>query len=331
MPTKKSPARFKDRSELLDFLLEITGSIATTLDLDHLLARIAQIVRQVLPFDLFAILLYSEKKKGLTIRYSIGHNQEMVRDLVIPLDEGITGMAASSRMPVVAGDVRNHPQYLPVVDAIRSEMAIPMTARGRLVGVMDMQCTQPDAYSHEDSALLQLIATRVAIYIVNARLYRRVERNNRTLRTLAHVSREFSSILDLDELLGTVASTVRGLIHYDAFSILIADEARQVLRHRFSLRFDERVQNDNIPYGKGITGAAAQTRTPMRVEDTHADQRYIETNPGTRSEVAIPLLAPDRVLGVMDLESQRVGFFTDDHVQTLSLLAPLVAGAVENA
>lgn len=331
MPTSKSPTRFKDRADLLDFLLEVTGSIATTLDLDHLLAHIAQIVKQVLPFDLFAILLYSEKKKGLTIRYSIGHNPEMVRDLVISLDEGITGLAASGRLPIVAGDVRKHPQYLAVVDAVRTEMAIPMIARGRLVGVIDMQSTQLNAYSTEDSALLQLIASRVANFIVNARLYRRVEHNNRTLRTLAHVSREFSSILDLDELLNKVATTVRGLINYDAFSILIADEGNQVLRHRFSLRFDELVQNDHIPFGKGITGAAAQNRTPMRVEDTHEDPRYIELNPGTRSEIAIPLLAPDRLLGIMDLESQRVGFFTEDHLQTLSLLAPLVAGAVENA
>jgi sigma-B regulation protein RsbU (phosphoserine phosphatase) len=328
---RKSQARFKDRAELLDFLLEVTGSIAGTLDLHAMLADIAQIVRQVVPYDLFAILLYSEKKRGLRVRYSIGHNEELMRDMVIPLDEGLTGYAASAQIPIVVGDVRTDPRYLAMVDAVRSEMAIPMTARGRLVGVIDMQSTKPDAYTSEDSALIQLIASRVANFLVNARLYRRVDRQNRTLRTLANISREFSSILDLDELLNKVATTVRGLINYDAFSVLLYDPGNQVLRHRFSLRYDKRVQYDNIPIGKGITGSAAEQRKPVCVEDTQNDPRYIETNPGIRSEVAIPLLVPERLLGVMDLESERVGFFTEDHVQTLSLLAPLVASAVENA
>jgi sigma-B regulation protein RsbU (phosphoserine phosphatase) len=329
--TRRAAARFKNRTELLDFLLEVTSSIGTTLDLDAVLANIAQVIRQVLPYDLFAILLYSESRKGLRIRYSIGHSQEMMRELVIGLDEGLTGVAASARQPVVTGDVRHDPRYLGFVDAVRSEMAIPMTVRGRLVGVIDMQSTARNAYSKDDTVLLQLIAARVANFIVNARLYRRVERQNRTLRTLSNVSREFSSILNLDELLAKVAKTVRGLIPYDAFSILLYDPAEHTLRHRFSLRFDERVDNDNIPFGQGVTGAAAANRRPIRVEDTQSDDRYIELNPGTRSELAIPLLVPERLVGVMDLESQRVGFFTEDHQQTMSLLAPLVAGAVENA
>ncbi|MBM3810154.1 MAG: GAF domain-containing protein [Acidimicrobiia bacterium] len=328
---RKTPARFKDRAELLDFLLDVTGAIASTLDLDTLLDNIAQIIRQVVPYDLFAILLYSEKSKGLRIRHGIGHSIELMRETVIPLDEGLTGLAASARIPVVVGDVRSDPRYLPLVDAVQSEMAIPMTARGRLVGVIDMQSSQPDAYSSEDSALIQLIASRVANSILNARLYRRVERQNRTLKTLANISLEFSSTLNLDELLNKVATTVRGLINYDAFAVLLYDEANHHLRHRFSLRYDQRVQSDNIPFGKGITGSAAELRQPVLVEDTKNDPRYIETHAGIRSEVAIPLLMPDRLLGVMDLESERLGFFTQDHVQTLGLLAPLVAQAVENA
>ena len=105
--------------------------------------------------------------------------------------------------------------------------------------------------------MLRLIAGRVAAAIDNAQLYRRAERQYRTIRTLSRVSHEFSSILDLDELLSKVASSVRGLINYDAFSILLVDAARKVLRHRFSIRYDQRVKLDNIPLGKGITGAAA--------------------------------------------------------------------------
>jgi sigma-B regulation protein RsbU (phosphoserine phosphatase) len=330
-PARGSDERFRDRAELLDFLLEVLSATSSTLDLDSLLSNLANTVQNVVPFDLFAILLYSEKKNGLVVRYSLGHSQDIVRDLVIPLEEGITGHAARTRTPILAGDVRQEPRYLPTVDAVRSELAVPMIARGKLVGVIDMQSTQANAFTSEDTALLQLLASRVGSSIYNARLFRRVDRQNRTLKSLARISQELSSILNLEELLSKIAGTVRGLINYDAFSVLLVDEREGVLRHHFSIRFDERRQADNIPIGKGITGTVAAQRAPLRIEDTQADPRYIETNKGIRSEVAVPLMVPDRLIGVMDLESERVGYFTEDHVQTLTLLAPLVAGSIDNA
>jgi phosphoserine phosphatase RsbU/P len=86
-----------------------------------------------------------------------------------------------------------------------------------------------------------------------------------------------------------------------------------------------------VPLGKGITGAAAESREVIRVHDTAKDPRYIASHPDIRSEVAVPLILQDRVLGVIDLESSRIGHFTDDHVRTLTLLAPQIASSVENA
>jgi sigma-B regulation protein RsbU (phosphoserine phosphatase) len=332
MPTtNRQTVRFRERAELLDFLLEVAGTITETLDLDRLLAKVGEIVKEVVQFDLLAILLYNERAQGLKIRYSIGHRDEVVRNLTIPLGEGVTGLAAQNRTPMIVDDVRAEPRYLNALDAVRSEMAVPMIARGKLVGVIDVQSTKVRTYTPQDRALMRLLASRVAAAIDNARLYRRVERQNRTLRTLAHVSQEFSSTLLLDELLSRIAKAIRPLIAYDAFSIFLVDENAEMLRHRFSQRYDARVNLDNIPFGKGITGAAFQAREVIRVHDTLADPRYIASHPDIRSEVAVPLVVQDRVVGVMDLESERIGFFTDDHLRTLSLLAPQIASSVENA
>jgi sigma-B regulation protein RsbU (phosphoserine phosphatase) len=329
--TRKAAVRFRERSELLDFLLEVTAATSATLDLDQLLANVADIIKKVIDCELFAILLYSEKRHDLRIRYATGHREEVVRNLSLALGEGITGSAGARREPILVEDVRKDPNYLNAVDAVRAELAVPMVARHKLVGVIDVQSTRVNAYSDYDKGLLRLIASRVAIAIDNARLYRRVERTNRTLKTLANISHEFSSILDLDELLGKISTTVRGLINYDAFSILTIDNEQKALRHRFSIRYDQRVNLDNIPLGKGITGAAVESREPIRVHDTATDPRYIASHPGIRSEVAVPLVVHDRVIGIMDVESERVGFFTDDQVRTLSLLAPQIASSVENA
>jgi sigma-B regulation protein RsbU (phosphoserine phosphatase) len=328
---RRSALRFRERAELLDFLLEVSRVTSETLDLAEQLSAIASIVKEVVPYDVFAILLYSERTHNLTIRHAIGHREEVVRSLAIPLGEGIVGTAAARREPVLVEDVTQDSRYLNALDAVRSELAVPMTARGKLVGVLDVQSTLVKAYGEQDRSMLSLIASRVASSIENARLYRRVDRQNRTLRTLAHLSREFSSILDLDELLNKIAAATRALIPYDAFSVFLVDNERSLLRNRFSVRFDQRVKIDNIPLGKGVTGAAVESREPIRVLDTAADPRYIASHPGIRSELAVPLIVQDRIVGVLDVESERIAFFTEDHQRTVSLLAQQIASSVENA
>jgi len=328
---RRSALRFQERAELLDFLLEVSRVTSETLDLAEQLSTVASIVKEVVPYDVFAILLYSERTGLLTIRHAIGHREEVVRSLAIPLGEGIVGAAAARREPVVVADVTRDARYLNALDAVRSELAVPMMARGKLVGVLDVQSTRVNAYGEQDKSMLSLIASRVASSIENARLYRRVDRQNRTLRTLAHLSREFSSILDLDQLLAKIAAAIRALIPYDAFSVFLVDNDRNVLGNRFSVRYDQRVKIENIPLGKGITGAAVESREPVRVADTAADPRYIASHPGIRSELAVPLIVQDRVVGVLNVESERIGFFTEDHQRTLSLLAQQIASSVENA
>jgi phosphoserine phosphatase RsbU/P len=330
-PRKEQQVRFRERAELLDFLLEVSTVTAETLDLDRLLANVGEIVKDVIPHELFAILLYNERTRSLRMRYSIGHRDEIAKNLNIRLDEGITGVTASTRQPILLGDVRKDPRYLNALDAVRAELSVPMLVRGKLVGVIDLQSTRLNAFSEQDRALLTLIASRVGTAIDNARLYRRVERQNRMLRVLAHLSQEFSSILDIDELLSKIASTVHALISFDAFSVFLVDTDRKLLRCRFSQRYDERTTVENIELGKGITGYAVESRQVIRVPDVSQEPRYIASHSDVRSEVAVPLILHDRVIGVLDLESTRPSFFTEDHVRALSLLGPQIGTSVENA
>ncbi|MDX2150762.1 MAG: SpoIIE family protein phosphatase [Bryobacteraceae bacterium] len=328
--TRSALVRFRERAELLDFLLEVAAATSSTLDLDQLMANVADIVAQVIPHEMFALLLYSERVRGLRIRYARGHRDEIVKNLVMSLGEGLTGAAAQSRTPILVGNVHKDPRYLGTIDAVRSELAVPMMARGKLVGVIDVQSTRENAYNEQDKALLMLIASRVGSSIDNARLHRRVERNNRTLKTLSQLAQEFSAILNLDELMKRIERAIRRLVSYDAFSLYLLG-SDDMLKHRFSQRYDQRVELDNLPVGVGIVGAAAAERRAIRVPDTHADDRYVDAHPGIRSEVAVPLIAKDRVVGVMDLESERLGYFTEDHERLLTLLAPQTAIAIENA
>jgi sigma-B regulation protein RsbU (phosphoserine phosphatase) len=329
MSRSTARVRFRRREELLDFLLEVAGLASETLDLDGLLEAVASMIGRAIPTDIFAILLYSERTKSLRIRYAKGHREEVVKNLELRLGEGIVGQAALTRKPVRVDDVRKDPRYLNSLDPVRSELAVPMTVGNRLVGVIDVESTSTGTFTVEDQALLTLIASRVAFSIDNARLYRRIQRSNRTLRTLASLAQEFSSILDLDQLLNRISLAMRILIDFDAFSILLIEGG--YLRHRFSQRYDQRVEADHIRLGEGITGHVALSREPLLVHDTLDDSRYIPTHPGIRSELAVPLIVKDNVIGVLDLESERIGYFTEDHLRTVSLLAPSLAIAIENA
>src|ERR1700685_4114517 len=111
-PRVKPAVRFRERSELLDFLLEVATLTSETLELDQLLANVAGIVRRVIPYDLFAILLFNDKRKDLRIRYAVGHREEVVRNLSLVLGEGIVGAAAATRQAVLVADVKADPRYL---------------------------------------------------------------------------------------------------------------------------------------------------------------------------------------------------------------------------
>ena len=224
MPPRAKPAiRFRERSEVLDFLLEVSHVTTETLDLDELLSSLGQIIHRVIPYDFLAILLFNDKRKELRIRHAVGHREEVVRNLVIALGEGVVGAAAAHREPILVPDVRADERYLGTSDIVRSELAVPMIARKRLVGVIDVQSSRAGAFEDYDRTMLRLIGGRVGVTIDNAQLYRRAERQYRTIRALTRISHEFSSILNLDELLGKIASSVRSLINYDAFSVLLVD------------------------------------------------------------------------------------------------------------
>src|SRR3954451_7794908 len=99
--TRKATVRFKERSELLDFLLEVAAATSQTLDLDQLLADVAQIIHRVTPYDLFAILLYNERRQDLRTRYAVGHRDEIVKTLSIAIGEGVPGPAPARREPIL--------------------------------------------------------------------------------------------------------------------------------------------------------------------------------------------------------------------------------------
>ncbi len=313
-------------------LLEVADVANATLDLDTLLMRVAELVRRVIPYEIFAILLLNEKTQELRVRFNIGHSPELAERLRIKVGEGVTGRAAQRREPVLVNDVLKEPTYIGSTTTVRSELALPLIVKNRVIGVIDIEAPQPDYFTEDHKRMLSLVASRVALGIENARLYTRVSRQARTLGVLNEISRELTSILNLDQLLKRMGELISRLIDYQMFSILLLDASGSKLEHRFSLRLAESVQiKHDIPLGRGLVGYAAQHKQPVLVPDVSKDARYIKLNPETRSELCVPLIYQDKVIGVVDIEHTRRGYFTEDHMRTITTLAAQVAVAIENA
>ncbi len=289
-------------------------------------------MRKVIDYEIFAILLLNEKTQELRFRFQVGYPAEFAERARIKVGVGVTGLAAQQGQTILIDDVTQDPRYVAALPNVRSELAVPLIYKNRVIGVIDLEARDPGYFNEEHSRLLSLIASRMAVGIENAQLYTRTTRQARILLMLNEIARELTSILNLDELLGRIAELLRRLIDFQMFSILLLDAAGEKLQHRFSLRFNENVHLKNdIPLGRGLVGSAAETRQAVLVPDVSKDPRYIEGNPETRSELAVPLVYKDKVIGVLDLEHTRRGFFTDDHKRTMMTLAAQVAIAVENA
>jgi phosphoserine phosphatase RsbU/P len=320
------------QSKVDPLLLEVADVVNTTLDLDTTLRRVAELVRKVIDYEIFGILLLNEKTQELRFRFQVGYAREIAERMRIKVGEGVTGIAAQRREAILVDDVSEDPRYISAAHNVRSELAVPLIIKNRLIGVIDIESPQPNHFTEEHKRLLTLIASRMAVGIENARLYTRTTRQARTLVLLNEIARELTSILNLDELLKRIAELLSRLIDYQMFSILLLDAAGEKLQHRFSQRFQENIQlKHEIPLGRGVVGYAAQHGQAVLVPDVNKDPRYVRGNPETRSELAVPLVYKDKVIGVLDLEHTRRGFFTDDHKRTVTTLAAQVAIAIENA
>jgi sigma-B regulation protein RsbU (phosphoserine phosphatase) len=156
----------------------------------------------------------------------------------------------------------------------------------------------------------------------------------KTLGLLYDVSRELTSILDREELLQRITELVKKLVNYDVFTVMLWNEKTQLLEGVFAKHYEDSIPSRfRVTLNQGITGTAAASRKPIRIDDVRLDPRYIdcETCERVHSELVVPLLLQDRLIGVLDLESSQLAAFTAQHERMLVALAPFIAIALENS
>ena len=327
---------------LQDILNELSTEVVSILELDRLLDRIAEIVKKVIDYNFFNVLILNKTKTGLLWKLSIGYDPVVVAEhSVLPIDYSIAGSAVRERRAVIVGDVARDERNFLVPhsngEPPRSEIAIPLINHGRVLGVLTIESAHHNYFTIEHERVLTILANQIAIALENSLLYEELRRAALVKDLLYEVGKELSSTLVLDELLEKLPHLVKQVIDYDAFAIFRVDEITGDLLLEAGAGYAPQIlkKHSRIPSGQGLIGRALTTKTGFIVSDVKSENQHvpIPTKSGLplASQLTIPLLSKDQVVGVIAVESGQPNYFTNEDLQTMTTLGSQVATALENA
>ncbi|MCM3880947.1 MAG: GAF domain-containing protein [Vicinamibacterales bacterium] len=171
----------RDYTETLETLTEIAREVAAILDLDELLSRIAILVKRLIDYRTFGILLVNDEKQQLEPKVALQYG-EKTSLLNIRIGEGLVGYAVLHKETVLVNDVSKDPRYIKVLEDVRSELVIPLLLKDRCIGVFDLESPELNAFSSRHREILGILASQAAVAIENARLYEKVRDNELRLQ-----------------------------------------------------------------------------------------------------------------------------------------------------
>jgi sigma-B regulation protein RsbU (phosphoserine phosphatase) len=173
--------RVRTQADTLLLLNEVARETGAILEVEELLRRAAEQTKRVIDYQILSIMLYDEEQKIFRHRVDVKHGHRVQGKLRVAASEGIVGAAATLKEPVVVPDVTVDPRYLMVNPETRSELAIPMMHKGKVIGVLDLESPQPNYFTADHVQTLSILAANLAVSLENARLYEQLARDEARL------------------------------------------------------------------------------------------------------------------------------------------------------
>ncbi len=317
-------------------LYTVAQVIGSTLELDDVLHRILGQLKKVIDCQAAAIMLVDEERKKLYVKVVEGFNKEAVK-ISLPLDgeRGVCVRVVRMGEPQYVPDIAKDKRHVSSGINKGSELAVPLKIKDEVIGVLNLESEEIDAFSRHDLQLLSAFAGQAGIAIENARLFEAEQSRRRLAETLGEVSRTVGSILDPDSLLLMVLEQLKRILAYDTASIMLFSgqnpsfattlgyEDKELVRREIPLRLQ------HSPIFKKMV----RIRRPIIIRDVREEKGWIWV-PGAmhvRSWIGVPLIAGNEVIGALSIDSNQAGFFTGKDVEAVQALANQTAMAIENA
>lgn len=219
----------------------------------------------------------------------------------------------------------------------RAAIFVPLLAGEEMLGMLTALHSRARRLSVPNQRSLNVLASQAAIALQNARLYALERRRAQQLALVSQVGRRIAQFLDLDQLVHHVVHEIRDRFGYAHVHLLVQNENRELLFYASThpLGQEWRKRGERLRQEEGIIGWVAANAEPLLVTDVTRDPRYVvgpdQALINTRSELAVPLIVGERVLGVLDVQSERVGAFGEEDLYILKTLAAQLAIAIEDA
>lgn len=319
----------KRRSKHLS-LLEKTGRhIAGSFDEDDILKRtVDEIIHQFgYPMAAISLLTAENMLEIVTISatedfgYQPGYKQEY--------GSGIIGYTASLKKTYVAGNVSQDIHYYSTSKRSGSAICTPIFKSGVVYGTLYIESYELNAFDDLDVATLETLATQVSESLVRASLYARTQNDLLTLTTIQNISKLIVSSLDITTISQTVVQNLKEAFQYTHVSIYVLKE--DYLQLTAQVGYKEEMVLNKIHISQGVAGKTVRTRMAQFIENTSKEDIFLQADEHLKSEICIPLLKEDIVLGILNVESDKQNRLTRSDVSLLTTIAGPIALAVDNA
>ncbi len=328
----------------LELVRTVSEQIANEHDLDDLSQRVTRLIQSTFKFYYVAIFTLEKEQASLDFRSSVGgvtRRRGRPRSLAFSaeLGQGLVGSAAQTGQEILSNDVRSEPRFrhLESLSETRSELAIPLKFEERVVGVLDIQSDQLNAFHPYDLLVLRALADNIAVAVESTHLYSDLRRQADQMRAVAEVSKQIASILNLRDLMQEVATLLHQRFEYPHVHLFTVHPNRRQIHYEAgsgarSAALEGYVIDLDDP--DGLIPWVARNGHPVLANDVEKEPRY-RPSPlppaNTRSEITIPLIFNGQVYGVLDVQSDRLNAFGAQDQMLFEALGDIIAVAVRNA
>lgn len=327
--------RIARRAQRLALLNRAGRLISSVLDPDQVLYRILELASAALGFKRCALLQQDPFGEDLLVRAAIGYGDVVGKR--IPAGQGICGTVFRTGQAEVVGDVTKDPRYVPGLAGGRTEMAAPLRLDGSIIGVLDAESPEVDAYDADDLELLSGFAAHAAIAIQNANLHDELERHSAELDRRSHrlsvlhsASQALATALDPDVVLQEILRLAGTALAFSRCAVLLVDRGKNELVVRASAGYGE-IVGRRIPLDGTNSGEVVRSGKGLLIKDVTKDPRYVQGSPGARCELIVPMKVRGEVVGTLDAESPVVGAYDEADLELLEAFAAHAAAAIHNA
>jgi GAF domain-containing protein/DNA-binding response OmpR family regulator len=317
---------------------EVGGALASQLDLDALIQLVGEKMRTTFEADIVYVALHDAERDRIEFPYYNEFGSSTGQD-PIPFGEGLTSRIITQAETLLLNREADWTALgtRGVGTLSKSFLGVPIVVGDAAIGAISVQSTtQEGRFGESDARLLATIAANVGVAIQNARLYREAHRRGDEMAALAEVGQEISATLDVDGVLRQIGERVQTLLDADSSGLFLADEDGRRYRPILALgEIAEQIMADSIIVGEGIIGDVVLRRTPELINDVTVDSRTVQI-PGTEDVpeerlMVAPLIARDRVIGVMAVWRNAGVPFVQADLDFLVGLARQASIAIENA